>query len=101
MVGRGTAEPAQLLDELEIRIAGIEIMPDQKRKDEGDDRRPQGGPAHIAQGNLVIAADRQDKGGADKRQEGDDGEDRPGHQWALPNMNHVTRAATPISMAKA
>ena len=51
-----------------------------------------------------IVAQESNEHRARDRQEGDDGEDRPArHQW-IPlanNMNQVTKAATPISMAKA
>jgi hypothetical protein len=49
-----------------------------------------------------VVAQHGDEKRAGERQEGDDGEDRPArHQCGPENMNQVTNAATPISMAKA
>ena len=58
--------------------------------------------ADVARRAALVAADEQDERRADQRQEGDDGEDRPVVISAAPaNIIQVTRAATPISMAKA
>ncbi len=105
VVGAVAAEPGDLLDELELRRAGVEPRQQDERHREGDDGRPQRDPAGVAPGRLVLAAQHQNEEDARNRQEGRDGEDRPArHQCTPPcveNMNQVISAAAPSSMAKA
>ena len=98
----GAAEPRPLFQELEIGRSRIEA-PDQDQRDRKRDQRgPERHPAGVARAVFIVAQEGDEERAGD-RQEGDDGEDRPaGHQCGPPaNMNQVTNAATPISMAKA
>ena len=103
VVGDGCAEPGLPLHELKLRRTRVEAVEQDQRNGEGDERRPQRYPARIAPLGLAVAAHGNDEQGADNGQEGRDGQDRPAHAQPTrpPNMNHVMKAATPISMAKA
>jgi hypothetical protein len=103
VVGDAAGEPLHLLDELKIRLRGIEAPDQDQRHREGDQRGPQRDPARIAPRGLVVAAADIDQQRADYREEGNDGENGPGcHYWPpTPNINQVISPATPISIAKA
>ena len=70
-------------------------------EEEGEDRRPQRRPADVAERRFVFATLDENEEHAHQRQESDERKNGPAHQCALPNMNQVMRAATPIIMAKA
>ena len=100
-VGDGAAEPRPPFQELEIGRTWIETPDQDQRNREGEQCGPQRHPARVAQARLVVAQEGDEQRAGD-RQEGDDGKDRPArHQCTPANMNQVTKAATPISMAKA
>src|ERR1700744_698019 len=103
MVGDAGRQPRALLDALEVGLRRIEAPHQYQGDAEGHERGPQRNPARITPCGFVVAAADVDRQCADQRQEGDDGEDRPGrHYWApTPNMNQVMSPATPISIAKA
>ena len=48
VVGDAAGEPRRLLDELEVRLRGIETPDQDQRHREGDQRGPQRDPARIA-----------------------------------------------------
>ena len=102
-IGDGATEPRPFFQELKIGRRQIET-PDQDERDrKSDERRPHRHPARIARAGLVVAQERDEQRPGD-RQESNDGEDRPARHQCTPtpeNMNQVTKAATPISMAKA
>ena len=83
-------------------VAGVEPRPGDERQQEGRDRRGERRPAGVGARRLVVAAQGQDEGRADERQDEKAGEDAEAeHQCAPAKRYQVTRAATPISMAKA
>ena len=63
------------LDHLEAGIGRIEAAPGDQRQDEGRDRRDQRRPAGVGVDRGLVAALRQDEGGADQRQDQETGED--------------------------
>ncbi len=102
LVDEARAEPALLLDELERRRRCVEPAVGDERQREDDQGRRQRREAGVVEGRFVLAAQREDKGRADERQENDAGENAEAeHQCAPPTRYQVMSAARPISMAKA
>jgi hypothetical protein len=92
-------EPLPLLDELEVRVRGIEAGHDEERGHEGDGRRQERDPLGVALRGLVLAPEQEERHAPERRQEGDE---RKKHHSAPPVMvNQVSRTASPITMAKA
>ena len=102
MVGDPRAEPGVLLHHLEADIGIVEVDPDEERHDEGEDRRQQRDVQDVAAAERGVTTGQQKQSHADQRKEGDRRENGPiGHQRELPSIIQVTRAAMPMSIAKA
>ena len=65
-------DPLNLFNELEVRTGIVEIDPDGKRHQEGDDRCEQRHIAHVATGNLTVFPNQESDQRTDQRQESDD-----------------------------
>ncbi len=101
MIGDGIGKPRRFLDELKVRLRRIETPDQDQRHRKGDQRRPQRDPTRITPGRFIVAAADIDDQRAEHRQEGDEGENRPGrHHWPpKPNMNQVISPATDVPVA--
>ena len=65
-------------------VAGIEARPGDERKHEGHDRRGERRPAGVGAHRLLVAAQRQDEGRADERQDEQAGEDAEAEHQRAP-----------------
>ncbi|KAK0349024.1 hypothetical protein LTR94_034804 [Friedmanniomyces endolithicus] len=102
----GAREPGVVLDELIGRVRRIELRDQQDGHGQhhhgGDQRDPAGGRGRGVLTALVQQARDQDRGRAEKRQEGDDAQNVR-HEAQAPHvkMAKARNAATPISITNA